>query len=453
MSSESGSPFTKFETMSGLLHPFQRVLHETKFSTGKNTFILALSGGLDSVVLLDLLAKSGYSGCIAHVNYGLRASDSDLDEALARSLAEQYSWQIEVLDAKELMCHHPNESIQMAARRIRYDWFSKLLLKHNCQTIFLAHHADDQVETLILKLLRAGGIESLSGMDKQNGPFLRPLLDFKKELLLEYASSNNLVWREDLSNQSDKYLRNAIRLQVIPELNRIQPNFVQMALESVGRLKTEHSQLSSFTEDWTNKHVTRTHTGFCVLKSDLNALVSPAYVIHELLKEYGFSWRFCERISQNLTNTHKQHFQAGVFLVQLDRLYLSINKENTEVSLLNNEPKPEIVIDYFAEMPVMIGLATKNEAWLSVDKIDEKLSIRKWRKADYFYPSGMKGRKLLSDFFTDIKLLPQERDTQWILTCGNEVVWVVNRRIDRRFAALQDEKNVMRVILLDLECS
>jgi tRNA(Ile)-lysidine synthase len=101
----------------------------------------------------------------------------------------------------------------------------------------------------------------------------------------------------------------------------------------------------------------------------------------------------------------------------------------------------------------MIGLATKNEAWLSVDKIDEKLSIRKWRKADYFYPSGMKGRKLLSDFFTDIKLLPQERDTQWILTCGNEVVWVVNRRIDRRFAALQDEKNVMRVILLDLECS
>lgn len=439
--------------MSGLLNQFQRVLHETKFSTAKDTFILALSGGLDSVVLLDLLAKSGYSGCIAHINYGLRASDSDLDEALARLLAKKYCWQIEVLDAKELIFHHPNESIQMAARRIRYEWFSKLLMRQNYQTIFLAHHADDQVETLILKILRAGGIESLSGMDKQNGPFLRPLLDFKKDLLLEYASNNNLVWREDLSNQSDKYLRNAIRLNLIPELNRIQPNFVQMALESVGRLKTEHSQLSSFTEAWISKNVTSTQTGFCVLKSDIIALASPTYVIHELLKEYGFSWRFCESISQNLTNTHKQHFQAGCYAVQLDRLYLSINKENTEVSLLNNEPKPKIVIDYFDEIPVMIGLATKNEAWLSVDKINEKLSIRKWRKADYFYPSGMKGRKLLSDFFTDLKLLPQERDTQWILTCGNEVVWVVNRRIDRRFAALQDEKNVVRVILLNLEHS
>ena len=153
MSSESGSPITKFETMSALLNLFQKVLNEVKFSTGKDTFILALSGGLDSVVLLDLLAKSGYSGCIAHVNYGLRALDSDLDEALVRSLAKKYSWQIEVLDAKESMQNHPNESIQMAARRIRYEWFSKLLENYNCQTVFLAHHADDQVETLFLKLL------------------------------------------------------------------------------------------------------------------------------------------------------------------------------------------------------------------------------------------------------------------------------------------------------------
>ena len=188
-------------------------------------------------------------------------------------------------------------------------------------------------------------------------------------------------------------------------------------------------------------------------KCDLNTLGSPTIVIHELLKEYGFSWRFCESISQNLTNTHKQCFQAGGYSVQLDRLYLSINMEDTEVSLLNNEPKPEIVFDYFDEMPVIIGLATKNEAWLSVDKLDEKLCIRKWRKGDYFYPSGMMGRKLLSDFFTDLKLLPHEREAQWILTCGNEVAWVVNHRIDRRFAAFQDERNVMRIMLLDLGCS
>jgi tRNA(Ile)-lysidine synthase len=358
-----------------------------------------------------------------------------------------YGWEIEVLDAKNRMLQHPKESLQMAARRIRYDWFSELEKKHHIHGIFLAHHADDQIETFFLKLLRGSGSEALSGMREQNGIYFRPLLDFTKETLLEYAQTNKLTWREDISNQSDKYLRNAIRLNLLPELKNVQANYLQMVLESVGRLKSEQSQLSSFTNTWIQLHVNQTEHGFTVMKTDLLNEPNPQFLIHELLKKYGFSWRLCGCIAQNLTNTHTQHFQTGEYLVQLNRAYLSVNMMVTKVSTEENEHQPEVMLEYFDEMPVDIGLATKNEAWVMVDKIQGELCLRKWQKGDFFWPSGMNGRKLLSDYFTDLKMLPQEREEQWILTCDKEVVWIVNRRIDRRFAAFQDSKNVMRLTI------
>jgi tRNA(Ile)-lysidine synthase len=220
-----------------------------------------------------------------------------------------------------------------------------------------------------------------------------------------------------------------------------------MVLESVGRLKSEQSQLSSFTNAWIETHVNQSEQGFTVLKTDLLNEANPQLLIHELLKKYGFSWRLCGCIAQNLTNTHTQHFQTGGYLVQLNRVYLSVNMMVTQVSTEENEHQPEVMLEYFDEMPVDIGFATKNEAWVLFDKIQGELCLRKWRKGDFFWPSGMIGRKLLSDYFTDLKLLPHEREEQWILTCDKEVVWIVNRRIDRRFAAFQDSKNVMRLTI------
>jgi len=433
--------------MSGLLQDFQLKIEAFDFPLGDTRFMLALSSGLDSVVLLDLLSKSGFSGIIGHVNYGLRNEDSDKDEALVRKLAELYSWEIAILDAKNSMLHHPNESLQMAARRIRYHWFSELEKEHHLKAIFLAHHADDQIETFFIKLLRGSGSEGLSGMSEQNGIYFRPLLDFTKETLLEYAQENELTWREDKSNQSDKYLRNAIRLNLLPELKNVKANYLQMVLESVGRLKSEQSQLSSFTNAWIKTHVNQTEQGFTVLKTDLLDEANPQFLIHELLKKYGFSWRLCGCIAQNLTNTHIQHFQTRGYSVQINRVYLSVNKLVTKVSAEENVHQPEIVLEYFDEMPVGIGFATKNEAWALVDKIQGELCLRKWQKGDFFWPYGMNGRKLLSDYFTDLKLLPHEREEQWILTCDKEVVWIVNRRIDRRFAAFQDSKNVIRLTI------
>jgi tRNA(Ile)-lysidine synthase len=218
-------------------------------------------------------------------------------------------------------------------------------------------------------------------------------------------------------------------------------------LESVGRLKSEQSQLSSFTQTWIETHVNQTEHGFSLLKSDLMIEANPQFLIHELLKKYGFSWRLCACIAQNLTNTHTQHFQTGAYSVQLNRTYLSVSKVVAKVSDEINVHQPEIVLDYFDEMPVDIGFETKNEAWVLADKIQGELYLRKWQKGDYFWPSGMNGRKLLSDYFTDLKLLPQEREEQWILTCDKEVVWIANRRIDRRFAASQSSKNVIRLTI------
>ncbi len=426
---------------------FEKQLNSLGGALNKNRVIIALSGGVDSVTLLHLLSKAGCKGILAHVNYGLRGNDSNLDEELVRQLAEKYHWELEILPASEAMAQHPNESTQMAARRIRYEWFNALLKKHTCEHVFLAHHADDQAETFFLQLLRGSGSEGLSGMEFKRAGYIRPLLNLTKAELMTYAIEHQLVWREDKSNTSRFYLRNAIRHSVLPALAQVQPNAGQMILESVGRLKSEQDQLNYFFQDWFSSHVNRTDTGFNVLKSSITPMPSPQFIVHELLKEYGFSWRFCGCIAENLTHTHVQTFLAGKHTARLDRLYLTVFLDVTHDLSDSQHSYPEIILSNYDEMPVDPGVETRNEAWLSTQKIHGELRLRKWQKGDYYWPSGMKGRKLLSDYFTDLKLLPEARENQWILTCGDDIVWIVNRRIDRRFAAERGEKDVLRVVI------
>ncbi len=428
--------------MNRLIEQFPKTLKNLGISL-ENHVYLALSSGLDSVVLLDLFAQFGFIGTIAHVNYGLRGEDSIEDEALAHKLALHYRWKIEVLSADNEISEHPGESTQIAARRIRYDWFNLLLERNSSSVLALAHHANDQAETFFIKLLRGGGVESLSGMDEQNRKFIRPLLKYSKEDLLAYATEKELVWREDRSNQSDVYLRNAIRHHIIPSMIHVQPNSLRMMNESITRLKSEEKQLRFFTQAWIKDHVNYLHSGFSIKKTDLVNMPSPTFLLHELLKDYGFSWRFCESISSNLTNTHTQYFSAGKNVIVLDRLNLSLNQHVAAVSEDETAITPTISIEYHSTMPENIGIQTKNEAWFSVNKIQGKLLLRKWQKGDRYWPWGMNGSKLLSDYFTDLKLQPEEKENQWILTCDNEIVWVVNLRIDRRFAADPGEKDLV----------
>lgn len=417
--------------------------------TKKTPFILAISGGVDSCVLLHILAQAGYHGTLAHVNFGLRGDDSNKDEQLVRQLALGYQWSIEVYDASEEMKTISGESIQMAARRIRYNWFTQLAQKLQAKNVLLAHHADDQVETFFIRLLRGSGSEGLSAIKTGDGFYLHPLLTISKGEILEYATNNQLVWREDQSNYSSTYLRNAIRLKGLPVWNEIQPNFKQMVQESVKRLNEENLQLKQFVTNWLSNYVIVDSTGKSILKKDLLIQASPLYILHEFLKEYGFSWRICTDIAQNLTHTHVQYYHAAGKTLRLDRLKLSVYEEVVGFSADKTVMYPTISCQHVDEMPDSLSVSDKNTAWLSAPKLKGKLSLRKWQKADVFWPWGMEGRKLLSDYFTDLKLSPEERNSQWLLMCDEEIVWVVNRRIDRRFAAISGEKEIIRVQIIE----
>ncbi len=416
----------------------------------KNTpFILAISGGVDSCVLLHILAQAGYRGTLAHVNFGLRGEDSNKDEQLVRQLASAYQWDIEVYDASEEMKTISGESIQMAARRIRYNWFTQLAQKIQAKNVLLAHHADDQVETFFIRLLRGSGSEGLSAIKTGDGFYLHPLLTISKAEIIEYATSNQLIWRDDQSNYSSTYLRNAIRLNGLPVWDEIQPSFRQMVQESVKRLNEENLQLKQFVSNWLINHVLVDSTGKSILKKDLLSQASPVFILHEFLKEYGFSWRICTDIAQNLTQTHVLYYYAAGKTLRLDRLKVSVYEGVARVSQVENEVCPTISCQHVDEMPDNLSVSDKNTAWLSAPKLKGNLSLRKWQKADVFWPWGMEGRKLLSDYFTDLKLSPEERNSQWLLMCDNEIVWVVNRRIDRRFAAISGEKEIIKVQIIE----
>lgn len=426
---------------------FASHLAQLGLSEKKSGFLLALSGGVDSIVLLDLLHRAGYKGILAHVNYGLRGEASQNDEAFCRKLAVQYQWPIEVLNAQDEMKSHPGESTQMAARRIRYHWFKAIRLSLSLDLLFTAHHADDQEETFFLQLLRGAGSQGLSGMDIQKNGLVRPLLGFSKNAILEYASCYSLQWTEDESNAQDLYLRNKIRHKLLPEWHQLQAGSDKKLQESIIRLKNEQLQLNFFLCHWFDQHKEPTASGFRLKKASILELPSPQNTLHELLKGFGFSWTFCGLLSENLTQTHIQHFSTAKARMQLDRAYLSVFQVDMfELDEIEKEER-SIQIEEFAEMPDVKGVDMKNEAWFRTDKLMGKLSLKKWEKGDEFWPSGMVGRKLLSDYFTDLKLTSEEKENQWLLLCGNEVAWVVNRRIDRRFAAIPGEKDVIRVRL------
>lgn len=426
---------------------FTSHLAQLGLSEKKSDFLLALSGGVDSIVLLDLFHKAGYKGILAHVNYGLRGEASQNDEAFCRQLADRYKWPIKVLNAQDEMKSHPGESTQMAARRIRYNWFNAIRQSHSLDLLFTAHHANDQEETFFLQLLRGAGSQGLSGMDSQNNGLVRPLLGFSKNTILEYAADHSLQWTEDESNAQDHYLRNKIRHKLLPEWHQLQPGSGKKLQESISRLKNEQQQLNFFLQHWFNLHKEPAIAGFRIKKAAILDVPSPQNTLHELVKECGFSWAFCGLITQNLTQTHTQHFSTAKARIQLDRAYLSVFQNDALVFDELKQEEASILLEEFAEMPDIKGVNMKSEAWFSTQKLSGKLTLRKWEKGDEFWPSGMMGRKLLSDYFTDLKLTSEEKESQWLLCCGNDIAWLVNRRIDRRFAAIPGEKDVIRVRL------
>ncbi len=410
--------------------------------------LLACSGGKDSMLLWKILELLNYTFEIAHVNYGLRGEDSNADARFVEDKALAENRKCHVLDASNDMKNAVSRNIQSNARQIRYDWFSKLNKEEKYTAVLTAHHEEDQAETFLLQLLRGSGGKGLSGMRELNDHVARPMLTVSAQAIDEGLKDLGIAWREDKSNKSLKYRRNFLRELILPKMKQLNPEASNILAETCTRLKSEQNLLDFFIDQSGVILENSTSTGLRIDKQKLLELPEPTLVLFHILGEWGFSWALCQQMAANLTKTKELTYQIGTSTARADRLHISVYQDDATVSEEKIGVVWELKVSVLTEVPDFVEENKCDMVLMSGAFAGCNFSIRNPRNADYFYPSGMVGRKKLSAFFKDLKLNSEEKKSQVLLCVDDEVAWIVNRRIDRRFEIKPEDKTVVQIQLI-----
>lgn len=432
-----------------MIGQFQAYINRYNLLAEGEKVILALSGGIDSMVLADLLLKSKVEFVAAHCNFHLRGEESDGDEKFVRGFCEKNGIQYFVKHFEtEKFAKEQGLSIEMAARDLRYAWFEELRQQLGYNKIAVAHHADDQAETFFINLLRGAGLRGLKGMLPQNGVIIRPLLWASREQIRRYAVENQIVWREDHTNAESVYLRNKIRNQLLPVFDELQPEARQGLYKSLEHLASENElyrellkkKLSTIVKTDTETP----HTSYLKPPTSYQLLF-------EWLRNYGFNADQCRFIYEAIGTGIGNHYYSPTHRLVIGRseLQLSEIKEdgNEEVQVVVGEKELFSPIHLkFAQFEKFADFTidkSRKVAQLDFDKLKFPLTLRHWRHGDRFHPLGMKGSKLLSDFFVDQKFTEQQKSSVWLLTSSDgDIVWAVGWRIDDRFKVTNATKNI-----------
>ena len=424
------------------------------FSTIKTKkIILATSGGIDSMVLVDLFRKNKLIFAVAHCNFNLRGNESDEDQ----KFVEQYCLKnnIPFFTTRfntQKFAEDYKLSIQVAARKLRYDYFYELIEKHNFDFVATAHHLDDTIETFIINLSRGTGINGLTGIPLQNDKIIRPLLNFSRKEIEDYAHKNKIEWREDSSNKSDYYLRNKIRHHLTPILTELNPSFQNSFQQTIQNLK----QIQSLADDASKivyKKVVEDEADFKKINiKELKLLPNyPAY-LYQWLQPLGFkAWDDIYNLVH--AETGKQIFSENYQLLK--------NRDFLIIAPLKNDKQETFIIERnTAEVNFHIKLlfckittpffCTNKTIFVSDEKLSYPLKLRKWKQGDVFYPLGMDGKsKKVSKFFKDEKLSRIEKENTWLLCTNNdEIIWIIGKRADERFKTDHKTKNILQIDLV-----
>ena len=422
-------------------------------SISASKLIIAVSGGVDSIVLFHLCLKLKLNFFVAHCNFKLRKKESDLDEKFVRDLAIKHNikFYTKSFNTKKLS-NNDNKSIQMVARELRYSWFEELSKELNIKHILTAHHLDDSLETFLINLSRGSGIDGLLGIPEVNDTVYRPLLIFKKDEILSYAKENKITWREDSSNKKREYLRNQIRLEVIPKLKEINQNLLDNFSKSIDRLQQSKSIIKDKMDDFIkNVSFTRDEKIYFEINKIKKVSNIDAY-LYELLKKYNFTqW---DDIRDLLDSQSGKQIISKTHKLLKDREYLILVK-NSEVenkSLLINKSSKEVAVSV-GKIKVSIAKKISKEdsdvIYLDSAKLDFPLRVRNVLSGDYFYPFGMNGKKKVSKYLKDKKISVFDKDKVLILeTSKNKIIWVVGMRLDDRFSVTDNTKEITKIELI-----
>lgn len=394
------------------------------FSTGKKVLV-ALSGGADSVALLRVLLRLGYTCVAAHCNFHLRGAESDRDEAFVRELCEEQKVPLYVTHFDtEAYASQNALSIEMAARELRYRWFEQIRQEAQADVIAVAHHRDDSVETFLLNLTRGTGIAGLKGIAPVNGRVVRPLLAVGRKDILDYLEGLNQPYVTDSTNLEGVYTRNKLRLNILPALREINPSVDDSIIETAHRL----AAVEAVYKDAIGKACKRVmEQEGCIRIDRLLEEPSPQAVLFELLYPLGFNAAQLKDIYRSLSAESGRQFYSKAYRLLRDRDCLLVQRREGEASCLVLCQK---VMDIASAEPL---LRDKKVACLDMNKVRAPLVIRKWQSGDRFVPFGMKGFKRVRDYLCDRKFSLFQREEQYVVCSGEDIVWLVNERTDNRY--------------------
>ena len=435
-----------------MLEKLKKHINENLPFLGKSKLLLAISGGIDSVILAHLLHEMNLDFSLAHCNFKLRYEDSDKDAEFVTELAKNLNIKIHLNSFETSTYATENKiSTQMAARDLRYSWFEDLILEFNYDFLLTAHHANDNLETVLINLTRGTSLHGLTGIPEINGNIIRPLLPFTRSEIEKYTIANNISWREDDSNSSKKYFRNKIRHDVIPVLQELNPSILETFTKHLSFLKLEKNVLDNHFENVKNK-VTFFEDG--IFKIDINELKKFSHYkvyLYSFLKEYSFTeWVDIEMLldaqSGKLvsSNSHRLIKDRDFLLLKENEL----NLQHHKIEIGVNDVKINNPIDLSFEYVDKVNYSTKKNIYVNADLLVYPLHLRKKQEGDYFYPFGMKGKKKVSKYFKDEKMSLIEKEECWLLCDANDtIIWIVGRRADDRFSIKESAKKILNIKL------
>jgi tRNA(Ile)-lysidine synthase len=419
----------------------------------QSTFLAAVSGGIDSVVLCELCRQSGIQFSIAHCNFQLRGEESERDEQFVRDLATKYGVDVQVKHFDtSAYAEQQKISIQEAARELRYDWFVELRKAMGFSATLLAHHADDNIETLMMNFFRGTGLRGLTGMPEGNLDekfFLRPLLKVRRAEITQFAKDNGLHWGEDSSNASSKYTRNFFRNELLPAIRKVYPQVDDNLLSTIDRLKKTDALYNIALEEIKKKVC---QTSGSEIRIPILKLLKYEHtsLIYEIISDYGFGEKQVEEVIKLSAAPSGKFIENDTHQIIKHRNWFIIAPKTERTNTITVDGGTANVSFKPGQLQLKIvgreafRLQKKQEiAQLDTRNIEYPLLLRKWRQGDYFYPLGMLKKKKLGRFLIDQRLPKNEKENVWVLESNRKILWIVGMRIDDRFKVTESTKEVL----------
>lgn len=424
-----------------MLHAFVSFINEKQLFAPTDRLLLAVSGGIDSVVLAKLCHQAGFTFGIAHCNFQLRGIDSEGDEIFVQELAQTYRvmYHVQRFETK-VFAKKEGISTQMAARELRYRWFEDLRRTQRYDYILTAHHQDDLLETLLINLTRGTGLAGLHGILPKNGHLIRPLLFATRTEIKAFLTQHQLAWREDSSNASSDYMRNRLRHDVIPILRELNPNVSAAAAQLAERVKIVENILEHQNNLLRADIIQTDGSNQWIDIERLAQQIEPLEFLAAQLNNFGFTYEQAKRIWARRNGQTGQRFFSPTHTLTLDRgrwlVHLTQEPDSTVYELDENDTEIGYAQGILSWVKTEVDMMESNPAtaYFDADALRFPLRLRRWQPGDRFCPLGMKGKgKKISDFLVDAKVPSTLKDRIYVLESEGKIAWLVGFRTDDRF--------------------